>query len=40
MKNTEVRNLREDEWKIEGELILRKGKVYVLKNKELRVEII
>ena len=28
------------EWKIEGELVLKEGKVYVLKDKELRVEVI
>ena len=30
----------EDEWQIERELVLKEGKVYVLKDKELRVEII
>ena len=32
--------MRGNEWQIEGELVLRKGKVYVLKDKELRVETI
>ena len=40
MKKAEVKNLREDEWEIEGNLILKERKVYVLKDKELRVEII
>ena len=35
-----VRNLRGDKWKIEGDLVLKKEKVYVLKNEELRIEII
>jgi len=29
-----------EEWKMEGELVLRKGKVYVPKDEELRTEII
>ena len=29
-----------EEWRIEGELVLKEGKIYVLKDKELRVEII
>jgi len=28
-----VKELRGDEWKIEGELVLRKGKIYMPKNK-------
>jgi len=32
--------LRGDEQQIEGDLVLKEEKVYVLKNKELRVEII
>ena len=40
MKKTKVKELRENEWKIEGELMLKEGKVYVLKDKELRVEVI
>ena len=32
--------LREDKWQIEGDLVLKKKKVYMLKNEELRVEII
>ena len=32
MKKTKVKELRGDEWKIEGELVLKEGKVYVLKD--------
>jgi len=32
--------VRSDEWQIDGELVLRKGKVYILKNEKLRLEII
>jgi len=32
--------LKGDEWQIEGDLILKKEKVYVPKDKKLRVEII
>ena len=40
MKKAGVKALREKEWKIEGDLVLKKGKVYVPKNKELKIEII
>ena len=40
MKNVGVRELRGNEWKIEEELVLKEGKVYVPKDEELRVEII
>ena len=40
IKKTEVKNLREDEWKIEEDLVLKEGKVYVPKDEELRMEII
>ena len=40
MKKAEVKTLRGEEWQIEGDLVLREGKVYVLKDKELRIEII
>jgi len=40
MKKAGVKELRENKWKIEGELILKEEKVYVLKDEELRVEII
>ena len=35
-----VKELWENKWKIEGELVLKEGKMYVLKDEELRVEII
>jgi len=40
MKKTKVKELKEDEWKIEGELVLKEEKVYVLKDEELRAEVI
>ena len=35
-----MKKLREEEWKVEGELVLKEGKIYVPKNVELRLEII
>ena len=35
-----MKELRGEEWKIEGELMLKEGKIYVPKNVELRSEII
>jgi len=40
MKKAGVKTLRGEEWQIEGDLLLKEGKVYVPKNEELRVEII
>ena len=40
MKNTEVKVLREYEWQVKGDLVLKKEKVYMSKNKKLRIEII
>jgi len=40
MKKAGVRELRGNKWQIEGDLVLKKGKVYVPKNEELRVEVI
>jgi len=40
MKRAKVKELQENEWKIEEELVLKEGKVYILKDKELRTEII
>jgi len=40
IKKIEVRNLKGDEWEIKGDSILKKGKIYITKNKKLRVEII
>jgi len=35
-----VEEIRENEWKIERELVLKEEKVYVPKDKELRAEVI
>jgi len=40
MKKAGVKELRGNEWKIEGDLVLKEGKVYVPKDEELRGEII
>jgi len=40
MKKAGVKELRGDEWKIEGELVLKEEKVYVPKDEELRVKVI
>jgi len=40
MKKVGVKVVRGEEWQIEGELVLKEGKVYVLKDEKLRVEII
>jgi len=40
MKRARVKELRGNEWKIEGELVLKEGKVYVPKDEELRTEVI
>ena len=40
MKKAGVKVIQEEEWKIEEELVLKEGKVYVPKNKKLRIEII
>ena len=40
MKKAGVKELWGNEWKIEGELVLKEGKVYVPKDKELRAEVI
>ena len=40
MKKTRVQELRGNEWKIEEDLVLKEGKVYVLKDEELRIEVI
>ena len=40
MKKTEVKVLQGDEWQIERDLMLEKGKVYISKYESLRVEII
>jgi len=40
MKKTKTKESRGDEWKIEGELVLKERKVYIPKDKELRAEVI
>ena len=40
MKKAKVKKLQGSKWQIEGELVLKKGKVYVPKDEELRAEII
>ena len=40
MKKAEVKMLRDKEWEIEEGLVLKEGRVYVLKDEKLRVEII
>ena len=40
IKKTVVKVLRSDEWQIEDKLVLKEGKIYVPKNKILRLEII
>jgi len=39
-KKAKVKELQGNEWQIEGDLVLKEGKVYVLKDEELRAEII
>jgi len=39
MKKVGVKVLQGDEWQIEGDLVLKEGKIYVLKDEELKVEI-
>ena len=40
MKKVGVRELRGDKWKLEEDLVLKEGKIYVPKDKELRAEVI
>ena len=40
MKKAGVKELRGEEWKIEEDLIIKEGKIYVPKDVELRAEII
>ena len=40
MKKAGVKVLRNKEWQIEEELVLKEGRVYVLKDEKLKVEII
>jgi len=40
MKKAGVKELQGNEWKIEGDLVLKEGKIYVLKDEELRTEVV
>ena len=40
MKKAGVKELQRNEWQIEGDLVLKEGKVYVPKDEELRAEVI
>ena len=40
MKKASIKKLQEEEWQIERDLVLKKRKVYILKNEVLRMEII
>ena len=40
IKKAGIRTVRGEEWQLEGDLVLKERKVYILKDKELRVEII
>ena len=40
IKKTGVKVLRNNEWQIEDNLVLKEGKIYVLRDKKLRLEII
>ena len=40
IKKAGVKTLRDKEWQIEEGLVLKEGRIYVLKNEKLRIEII
>jgi len=40
MKKARVKVLRGEKWQIEEDLVLKEGKIYVLKDEKLRIEII
>jgi len=40
MKKAKVKELRGEEWRIEGDLVVKEGKIYVPKDVELKAEII
>ena len=40
MKKAGVKELQGNEWKIEGDLVLKEGKIYVPKDEELRTEVV
>jgi len=40
MKKAGVKELQGNEWQIEGDLVLKEGKVYMPKDEKLRAEVI
>ena len=40
IKKAGIKELQENEWKIEGNLVLKEGKIYVPKDEELRAEVV
>jgi len=40
MKKVGVKELRGDKWKLNEDLVLKEGKIYVLKDEKLRAEVI
>ena len=40
MKKAEVKTLKGEKWQIEENLVLKKGKIYMLKDEKLKVEVI
>ena len=40
IKKAGVKMLQGEEWQVEGDLVLKEGKVYVLKDEMLKTEII
>ena len=40
MKKAGVKKLQGNEWKVEGDLVLKEGKIYVPKDEELRAEVV
>jgi len=40
MKKAGIKVVRGEEWQLKGDLILKKGKIYIPKDEELRIEII
>ena len=40
MKKAKLKKLQGNEWQIEEDLVLKKGKMYVPKDEKLRIEII
>ena len=40
MKKVGVKVLRNEEWQIEDDLVLKEGKVHILRDEKLRLEII